>query len=90
MDFLKYLSIFSGIVSALCWLRASTVTVNRTKLEKIRQKIAKKQKTEPDYSGVSLVRNGKEYDLIETLHKQSFWNSCGAIMAAMAIFLNIL
>ncbi|MCH9298404.1 hypothetical protein [Pantoea allii] len=90
MNVMGYIVSISGAISALCWLRAATVVVTYKKLKKIRDKIARKQGEKPNYAGVSLIRNGKEYELIETLHLQSFWNSCGAIMSAITVMLNVL
>jgi len=90
MEILKMATFLTGGISALCWLRASNVTVDQKGLKKIRDKIAKKTGTKPDYTSVSLIRNGKSYDLIETLQKQSVWNSMGAAFAAVAVILSLL
>ena len=81
MSILSIIVIASGVISAVCWLRASVVKVTREKEVERRKAKAKKKGETPDLAGVSL----DGWDMSATFRAQSFWNSIAAVSAALSI-----
>lgn len=81
--YLTVTSIFIGLISAVSWLRASTVKVSHEKAMRIREREAKKRGEKPNYASVSL----DGWDMSATFSAQSKWNATGAFFAAISILL---
>lgn len=69
---LTLLSVFSGVLSAICWIISSVV---KTK--------ANGAPSHDGWGGGS-VQDGNGNDVVKTLIKQSRWNSIAAFLAAVA------
>lgn len=83
---LKVLAVLAGFASAGCWLYSGKTISREQELERRRRKAAKTGE-KLNLGGVNLIDGGVSYDLIATLRHQSQWNRSGAILAAIAIFL---
>lgn len=81
--YLAYASILFGVISAVGWLRASTVKVTREQEVARRVKAAEKKGIKPNLSGVTL----DGWDMSATFRAQTLWNSIAAISAAVSILL---
>ncbi len=69
---LTSLSIISGVLSAICWIISSVV---KTK--------ANGAPSHDGWGGGS-VQDGNGNDVVQTLKKQSIWNSIAAMLASVA------
>lgn len=85
-DLIDWLSVATGLLSALCWLRAATVKVGREQALKIRERQAKRRGEPASSAGVSL--DGA--DLSATFNPQMQWNPAGAAFAAITLLLQVL
>lgn len=82
-QYLAIASIVFGVLSAIGWLRASTVKVSHEKECARREKEAKKKGVMPNLAGVTL----DGWNISATFRAQSQWNSFAAITAAISILL---
>jgi hypothetical protein len=80
-EVLKWLVVVFGVLSALSWLRAATVTVTPEQEAERRRKEARKRGEQPNLAGASLDGN----DLSGTFRAQSTWNAVAASLAACAM-----
>lgn len=65
------LSILFGLISALCWLISAFVKVKANNAPR------------HDSWGGGIVQDSEGNDVVETLKKQSIWNTRAAIFAAL-------
>lgn len=80
-ELLKWLVVVFGVLSALSWFRAATVTVSLEQEAERRRKEARKRGEKPNLAGAALDGN----DLSGTFRAQSRWNAVGASLAACAM-----
>lgn len=83
LNFMTWISIFLGFLSAICWFRASVVKVTREQEIAWRKKKAKKRGEAANLAGVEL----DGWDMSGTFRVQTKWNSFGAFSGASAIML---
>lgn len=74
-------SISFGVLSALAWLRSSTVKISHEKAMAKRRRNAEKKGLAPNYASASL----DGWDMSATFAAQSKWGSIGAFLAACAV-----
>lgn len=72
------LSIIFGSLSALCWLLSAVVKVKTNNAPK------------HDGWGGGIVQDSEGNDVVETLKKQSIWNTRAAIFAALTAALQVI
>jgi hypothetical protein len=71
-NYLAFLVVLFGIMSAICWIVSATVKVKAHGAPR------------HDSWGGGSVQDGEGNDVVQTLKKQSKWNSAAAVFASIA------